>query len=397
MNCAILAGELFDGVHPEVKRDQVILTEGERIRAVGPRTELRIPPGYRTLDYGNAFVSPGLVDTHLHLSIGGLPEDDEIRREDNHLTILRCANNARRELWGGVTTVREAGAKGILGITIRRAIREKIVPGPRILICGQPIIITGGHTHYMGVEADGPEAVRHAVRQQVKTGVDWVKIMATGGIMTPGMSFGAPQMTRGEIAAAVEEAHRAGRKISAHANGEEGIRDCVEAGIDSIEHGIGVTEELAREMEQRGTWYIPTLGAIHLIAVDGEKDGQSAQAVSKAKEAVPVHRRSFEAALGARVRMAAGTDYKHPGLWLELRLMAEYGLAPAQALLLATGAAAEFLGMRPRVGTLEPGAFADVAAFGGNPLEDFTRLQDVRLVMQGGELIIPCSGDSSVP
>jgi imidazolonepropionase-like amidohydrolase len=394
VNYAVLAGEVWSSTG--VERNRLILISAGRFNVIGAIGEVDIPDGHQVLDYRSRFVTAGLVDAHLHLSMSGGPTDEEVRREDSHLTVLRCVRNARRNLEAGITSVRELGAKGVLGATIRRAVAEGLVTGPRIKVAGRPITTVGGYARYMAVEARGPAAVRRAVDEQLSSGVDWIKVFATTGILGADPGFGVPQMAAEEIRAAVEAAHAAGVKVAAHANGEPGIRICVESGVDSIEHGIGLTSDLARAMAERGTWYVPTLSAYHLIANDAHGAAHGPHVMAKARQAVEVHRASFRMALEAGVRVATGTDYRHCSIWLEGELMVRHGALPRAALHAATEAGSQLLGVDGEVGSIAPGKSADLVVFDGNPLQDLAALQRVRLVMHNGEIVGSNSSDDPI-
>jgi imidazolonepropionase-like amidohydrolase len=388
----ILAGAtLIDGTGTPPAADRSVVVEEGRIVDIVP--DARAPAG-RVLRLGGLTLLPGLIDCHVHLCLGAEPDPVRPLADDPAaLTALKAAIRCRHTVTAGVTTVRDLGGKDHIELALKRAIRDGLVPGPRILAAGKGICMTGGHGWWFGREADGPEEVRKAVREQLKEGADVIKVFATGGVMTPGVEPGSSQLTGEEIRVAVEEAAKAGRRVAAHAQGSHGIRTCVDAGVTSIEHGIFLTEELVERMKREGTFLVPTLVAAGAIAAGGEAAGIPAFMVRKARQVIDSHRRSFALAVRAGVRIAAGTDAgtplnPHGGLAAELRLMVELGMAPMEALRAATSVAAAALGIEAEVGRVAPGLAADLVAVGGDPLADLRALSDVRLVLVGGEPVV---------
>lgn len=240
----------------------------------------------------------------------------------------------------------------------------------------------------MGVQVDGPTGARHATRQELQAGVDWIKIMVTGGIMTRGTDPRRQQLFDDEIAAVVETAHAAGVSVAAHVQGGPGVTAALRAGIDSLEHGIWLSDEAVALMLERGTSYVPTLSAIHLIAKGGAISGVEppAWAVEKAEVASEAHRESFRKAVEAGVRIVAGTDYKHGSLAYELALMVQWGLSEVEALRAATSRAAAMLG-HPSLGHMAPGKTADLVVVDGDPITDIAALERALLVIQDGEVV----------
>ena len=269
-----------------------------------------------------------------------------------------------------------------------------LVPGPRILCAGRGICITGGHGwHLIGREADGPDEVRKAVREQIKAGADVIKIFATGGVMTPGVDPNSAQLTLDEVRAAIEEARKAGRRTAAHAGGAEGIANALEGGITTIEHGIFLNEALCRRMARDGVALVPTLIAPQAILTGGVAAGIPEFAVRKSEAVCDRHVESFEMAMRLGVPIAAGTDAGtplngHGSMVPELELMVKAGLAPLAAIHAATAAAALALGLEHEAGRVAPGLAADLLAVAGNPAERIGALDEVRLVMAQGRLVV---------
>jgi imidazolonepropionase-like amidohydrolase len=254
--------------------------------------------------------------------------------------------------------------------------------------------MTGGHGHWLGREADGPDDARKAVREQLKAGADVIKIIATGGVMTPGVEPGSPQMTFEEMRAAIEEARKAGRRTAAHAMAATGISEAIDAGITSIEHGVFLTDEIVAHMRRDGTFLVPTLNAPTAIAAGGLAAGIPAFMVRKSEQVVPAHVASFQLAHRAGVRIAAGADSGtplnfHGSLLPELTLMVKYGMTPLEAIRSATVTAAECLGLGEVTGRVAPGYAADLIAVAGDPAERIEALADLKLVLVNGRVIPP--------
>ncbi len=388
----ILTGAaLIDGTGALPVTDRAVIVEGDRITGVADAS--RAPAG-DVLRLEGLTLLPGLVNCHVHLCLGA--EADPVRPlvdDPPGLTVLKAALRARQTVEAGVTTVRDLGGKDYLEFAVRRAIAERLIPGPRVLAAGRGVCMTGGHGWWFGREADGPDDVRKAVREQLKMGADVIKIFATGGVMTPGVEPGSPQLTEGEIRAAIEEARKAGRRVAAHAQATAGIRCCVEAGVSTIEHGVCLDADLVARMKRDGVFLVPTLVAPRAIADGGEAAGIPAFMVRKARAVLDTHGRSFELAARAGVPIAAGTDAgtplnPHGSMVPELELMTRYGLAPMEALRAATSSAAAALGLEREIGRVAPGFAADLLAVEGDPLADIGALSRVRLVLANGVRIV---------
>jgi imidazolonepropionase-like amidohydrolase len=257
------------------------------------------------------------------------------------VTAIKAAVRARQTLAAGVTTVRDLGGRDYCEIGLRRAIQDGLIQGPRILAAGRPVCMTGGHGHWLAREADGPDDVRKAVREQLKAGADVIKIIATGGVLTPGVEPGSPQLTLDEMRAAIEEARKAGRRTAAHAMGVDGIADAVKAGITSIEHGVYLSDEVVASMRSDGTYLVPTLIAPAAITAGGLSAGIPEFMVRKSERVMAAHVQSFQKALEAGVAIAAGSDAgtplnPHGSLVPELVLMVKHGMTPLRALRSAT-------------------------------------------------------------
>jgi imidazolonepropionase-like amidohydrolase len=389
---AYRAARLFDGVSEQVIEDGAVVVEDGRIASVVPARDL--PSDVEVVALGDATLLPGLIDAHVHLVWSASAEPHEVvERESQALTVLRCAKNAALHLRAGVTTVRDVGATDGLSIDVARAVALGVLPGPRVVAAGRAIAMTGGHGWFLGREADGAEAVRHAVRSELKAGATCIKLMASGGVYGHAEEPGSPQLTVEEMRAGVEEAHKAGRKVAAHAYSVEAIGNALEAGVDSIEHGSFIDRATAERMREQGTYLVPTLSVYQAMSNKGPELGAPEYIQRKTAEVLEASREAFRRARAAGVKIAAGTDCGAPGhphgtLPEELRLMVELGATPFEVLRYGTSAAADLLGLAKEVGTLEPGKKADLLAVGGDPLHDIRALREVRLVLRDGARVV---------
>ncbi len=387
----VLSGaRIIDGTGTEPVRGRSVVVEKGVITAVVE--DARAPRG-NGVDLAGHTLLPGLINCHVHLCFGA--EADPVRplrEEPLALTAIKALLRARETARAGVTTVRDLGGREYVEIAARRAIQEGLIDGPRILAAGRPVCMTGGHGHWLGREADGPDDARKAVREQLKAGADVIKIIATGGVMTPGVEPGSPQMTFEEMRAAIEEARKAGRRTAAHAMAATGISEAIDAGITSIEHGVFLTDEIVAHMRRDGTFLVPTLNAPTAIAAGGLAAGIPAFMVRKSEQVVPAHVASFQLAHRAGVRIAAGADSGtplnfHGSLLPELSLMVKYGMTPLEAIRSATVTAAECLGLGEATGRVAPGYAADLIAVAGDPAERIEALADLKLVLVNGRII----------
>jgi|SRR5690349_6725107 imidazolonepropionase-like amidohydrolase len=390
---SILTGaRLLDGSGGPPVAGRAVVVEHGRISAV---VSAREAPSGTTLRLDGLTLLPGLINMHVHLCFGGEADPSvTVLREPYAMTVLKAALRARQIVEAGVTTVRDLGGREYAELSVRDGIRQGVIPGPRVLCAGKGICMTGGHGwNLIAREADGPDDVRKAVREQLKAGADVIKLFATGGVLTAGVEPTSAQLTLDETRAASEEARKAGRRVAAHAMGSDGIANCLESGISTIEHGVFLTEALCARMARDGVVLVPTLIAPAAIAAGGTAAGIPEYAVRKSLAVADRHLEGFRLALQAGVTIAAGADSgtpcnPHGTLVPELKLMIKGGMTPAAALQSATTVAARALGLEDETGRIAPGLAADLLAVEGDPLESIEALDEVRLVLAQGRLMV---------
>lgn len=381
-------GDLFDG--HKLLENQAVLVNGERIERVAPLDEFSGFSG-EVMDTAGGTLLPGLIDCHVHLCYAG--EADPGAAADKLLDseiAIRALENAQKTLRGGVTGIRDCGGKDYIEFAARDACNSGRFLGPTIRAAGKMICMTGGHGNRIGRVADGPAEVTKAVREQIHAGCDFCKIMATGGVMTPGVNPEDAHYTEEELRAGISEAHRFNRHTASHAQGSAGILNAVRAGIDSIEHGIFMTDECIAAMMDSDVYLVPTCAAPMNIVVHADK-GIPDYVVEKAGRVIDAHKASVEKYFRAGGKIAMGTDAGtpfnlHGENALELRYMTEYGMSAEAALVAATVNAAELMGLEDR-GRIEAGAMADLLIVNGNPLRNINAAADSsnhRLVVKNG-------------
>jgi imidazolonepropionase-like amidohydrolase len=394
----IRAARLIDGRGDRPIAPAVILIENDRIAQVG--SNVSVPPDARVIDLGSATILPGLIDVHDHLTF--VPENLGYRGLGISAPrqALYGASNAYRTLRAGFTSVRNVGASDFADVALRDAIDAGEVPGPRLLVSGPPLGITGGHCdnnllpsefHFReGGVADGPWEARSKVREVIKYGADLIKICASGGVLSKGDQPGTPQYSPEEMKELIVEAHRLGRKVAAHAHGTQSIKEAILAGVDSIEHASLVDDEGIRLAREHGTFFVMDIYNDDFILQIGEKVGMLPESIEKEKKLGRLQRENFRKAVQGGVRMAFGTDggvYPHGDNAKQFAYMVQYGMTPMQAIQAATVNAGELMGWKDRVGSIEPGKYADLIAVSGDPLADVRALEKVGFVMKGGAVI----------
>jgi imidazolonepropionase-like amidohydrolase len=391
---AIRAARLIDGRGGAPLTGAVVIVRGDRIETVG--ANLTIPAGARVIDLGSATLVPGLIDLHTHLTSTGVHWEDELVKTTPGQAALHGARNARDTLLAGFTTCRDMGPTWpYTDIDLRNAIDGGVVPGPRLMASGNYVSATGGagdarqFSIYVDVPlvqnlADGPDAIRHVVRTNLKNGADFIKILATGAVLSKGTPPGAQQYTEDEMRVAVEEARRWGRHVAAHAHGTDGIKAAIKAGVHTIDHGSMLDDEAIALLKAKNAFYVPTLFTSDAIAID-----PSVPAAEKERSRQIAERkdRSFRMALAAGLPIGFGTDsgvIPHGANAKELSYRVRLGESPMAAIVSATRLSAEIMGWGDRVGTIEAGKLADLVAVGEDPLANIAALERVRWVMKGG-------------
>jgi imidazolonepropionase-like amidohydrolase len=386
MKLAITNGTIIDGTGAPPRSGSMVVTN-DRISAILTNND-PLPEADQTIDAKGGTVLPGLIDAHdhqtYHNTFGVLQWQWTLPRDQ---LIVRSCIAAFDALRHGVTTIREMGAAGETNFSIKKAIADGALIGPRIVTCGMPITITGGYAYWICIEADGPEGVRTAVRQRLKNGADFIKVMASNEKPQPGRTEQSmPQFTKEELIAAVDEAHSAGVKVAVHACSSKAIERCLDAGVDTIEHGVYLNRELAQRMNEQGTYYCPTLG-IYEFDTDlfwrrGEAKAEFCKILMKA------HREHFEKIHDIELKWAVGTDAIVP-IATEMKKLVEAGLDPMTVIISATRTNAEMIGRLEDIGTLQVGKLADILIVDGNPLKEMSQMANVKVVIQGGKIYCP--------
>jgi imidazolonepropionase-like amidohydrolase len=378
-----------------VLRDAWVQVEGDRIAAVSSNEPSVSGDDVTRIDAPTATLLPGLIDCHVHFALSGGPNWLGEVEQSYALACWRAAEFARATLRAGFTSVRCLGGRDGMDTALRDAQRSGVVEGPRIVTANLAICMTGGHGAWIGREADGPDDVRKAVREQLRAGANCIKLIATGGVMTPGVDIGSQQLTLEEMQAGVEEAHKAGRNVASHAHGSDGVRAAVLAGVDSIEHGSYLTDDIIQLMKERGTRLSMTLSSAAGFgdAPEGAVADWAREKAARVAEAMAdSFRRAYQAGVPLVLGTDAGTPYNfHGANARELLLMVENGASPLDALQAATLNGAELLQMADQVGSVEVGKMADLVLCEGDAIADVTRLarpENIGLVLQAGRVVV---------
>lgn len=396
----ITGGQVLNVVAGEFVNTDIVV-EDDRIVEIGPELDSEYAKVDRTIYLDGAFILPGLSDSHVHLIgrnelFGYMSLSESVPR-----AAISGVANAKTTLEIGFTTVRNLGASAYADVALRDAINDGEVPGPRMVVSGPAIGITGGHcdNNLLPFEygdrsdgvADGPWAVRQKVRQNVKYGADVIKFCATGGVFSKGTKIGAQQFTFEEMAALVDEAHALGLTVAAHAHGTDGINTAIRAGVDSIEHASLIDDEGLKMAKERGTILSMDIYVSSYILSEGVEAGIPEESLNKERQVGKRQRESFKRAVDAGVRLAFGTDagvYPHGRNGQQFAYAVEWGLTPIEAIRAATLTNAELFGMENDIGSIEVGKFADIIAVDGNPLENIRELEEVGFVMKGGVVYV---------
>jgi len=396
----VRCGRLIDGRADQAATAVDVQVVGGRIAAIGKG--LPAPPGARTIDLSSATCLPGLIDLHAHILINPGDVLADSLRKSSARKALEGLRNAQVRLQNGFTTLRDPGDEDLYysTIEIRDAIARGDFEGPRLFVAPHMISSTGGHGDFNDLAADlaiqvpnvvvdGPDAMRKAVREEIKHGADWIKLAATGGVMSAADDPRAQAFTDEEFRAAVDEAHRHGRRVTVHAIGAGGLKAALRAGVDCIEHGVLIDDEGIAMMKERGVPLVPTIYVLDYIIEQGEKAGIPADRIAKARALQAERDRAIRAAFGAGLTIAFGSDtiFPHETANREFARMVRLGLSPMGAIRAATANAARVLGIEKEAGSLEVGKRADVVAVPRDPLADITALESVTFVMKDGRVV----------
>jgi imidazolonepropionase-like amidohydrolase len=394
MATAFIDGTLFIGDGTIIEKGIVVVEQDKIVKVISGTTSLS--PDINTVSLAGKTLLPGFIDCHVHLCLDcSLDPITALAAEPTAITAVRGVQSARKTLMAGITTVRDMGGKDGVDLILRDAIHSEMISGPKMIASGKMICMTGGHGWPIGREADGPDELRKAVREQIKAGANFIKFMATGGVLTPNVDPGNHQLTEDELRAGIEEAHKANKKTAAHAQGTQGILNALRAGIDSIEHGIYLDEESIELMVKHKVPFIPTLSPLYSVEAKSKGINIPEFIMEKTREIKPFIYQSFRMARDAGVTIGMGTDAGTPlnlhGKNLrELKFLVENGFTPTQAMVAGTGTAAKILGLDDQIGTISEGKMADLVMVDGNPLDNIDLLLDpenICLIMQNGKLI----------
>jgi imidazolonepropionase-like amidohydrolase len=400
---AIKAARLIDGRSDTVVSPATVVIRGNRIESVG--RDAAVPAGAEVIDLGDSTILPGLIDAHTHIMLQGDVTSEEydaqLFKESLPYRALRASRAARISLEHGFTALRDMETEGSMytDVDVKRAINNGVIPGPRLYVSTRAMSVTGGYglsgyspevTYPMGVQiVDGPDEARKAVREQIGHGADWIKVYADRSyfVQKDGTLSSIPTFTAEEMKAIVDEAHRLRHKVAAHAMARPGLQNALDAGVDTIEHGIAIPDELLDRMVARGVYLCPTLTVTEYVAPGRAAEGRAIWAKIPA-----YHRDTFQRALKKGVKIAFGTDvggfpWDFPQA-REFSYETKYGMTPMQAIQSATRVAAELLDASDSIGTLEAGKLADVIAVPGNPLANISIMEKPSFVMKDGVVYV---------
>jgi len=384
----VVKGATIVDAHGERPGD-IRISEG-RIVEVG---DVRDATDEHVLAANGRYVVPGLIDCHIHLCYAAGPDPRAMTAKSDAQLAGEAAANARATLLAGVTTARDCGGRGFVETHVRDEIRAGRLEGPTLLTSGHPICRRGGHTSYYGRQTDGPVDCAAAAKEQIAARVEWLKVIATGGITSPNVDPLTAELTEDEIRAVVDEGRRSGKPVAAHAHGGDGIRNALAGGVRSVEHGTFLDEAMMATMVRDRVFLVPTLIATRAMIDAGTAKGVPDYAVRKAAEIDPVRRKSFAECVRRGVPVAMGTDAgtpfnAHGGNAREVALMVEAGMTPAQALAASTVTAAQLLGLEGEEGLVDPGFSANLVILSRNPLDDPAAFQrDLQIVLQAGRVV----------
>jgi len=385
-NASVIVG---DGRYLEQADIQI---EGERVRKVAKH--INTTHHDTVIDLSQKTVLPGLMDAHVHLMFSGGPDPEEIQKYSDPFLTLLAAENAYKTLQAGFTTVRDTGARGFIDIALRTAIEQGIIQGPRLFVSGHFICMTGGHGSRFGAwQADGVAECRKAAREQIRAGVDVVKVMATGGVLTRGTEPGAAQLSEEEMRVMVEEAHKAGKITSAHAHGTQGIKNAIKAGIDSIEHGTYADDEALEMMHEKGVFLAICIGATRAPIVKTSSEVKVPDyIIQKNKEVLNHQLSTFKKAYEMEINVVLGTDSGTPLNYHgnnaeEFEIFVKNGMSEMEAIIAGTSRVAKLLRIEDKLGTLEEEKIADLIVVNSDPLTNISSLKEPIFIIKNGIIV----------
>lgn len=399
MDFVLVGGTLIDGTGSDPKTNSAVYVKDGRIAWAGDASNMTADAqNAEQKDVSGKWVLPGLIDGHIHICYNGSDSVFALLKLDRDSLVLEAVDTVKRILSHGTTTVRDIGGEKYIEMSLRKAINAGFIDGPRMKTSGRVISMTGGHAHFIAREADGPEEVRKAAREQIKAGADIVKLMATGGSATPGQDIMASQFTVEEIQAAVEAAHAMGRTVAAHCHGTGGIKNCMLAGVDSIEHGTYLDDETADMMVESGASLVLTLGVgnpdLTSYPLSPTQQGDAKRRKPMIEQGIKQIRKTIALARKKGVFLGSGSDAggnplapHNYSMARELELLVGNGIPEMEALTIVTGNNAKILRWDHEIGTVEEGKFADILVIDDDPLANISNVRKISAIYKGGEQV----------
>ncbi len=399
MGYVLTGATLIDGNGGEPIANSAVHVKGERIAWVGSVADLPTEAqDAEQIDVSGAWLMPGLIDAHIHICYNGSESVFALLEKHRDELVLEAVDICKRTLSHGVTAIRDVGGEQFIEMSLRNAINRGFIEGPRMKLSGRVISMTGGHAHFIAREADGPDEMRKAAREQIKAGADLVKLMATGGTATPGQDIHASQLTVAEISAVTEVAHMMGRKVAAHCHGTGGIRNCMLGGVDTIEHGTYLDDETADMMVENGAALVLTLGAgnpdLESYPLSPVQQADAERRKPMIEQGVKQIRQTIALARAKGIFLGIGTDAggnplapHNYSMARELELLVDNDLTALEAISIGTRNNAEILDMADDIGMVEAGKYADLLLTNADPLVDIRNLRDIAAVVKGGKKV----------
>ncbi len=399
MEYVLTGATLIDGNGGAPQENAAVYVEGERIAWVGSAADLpSAAQDAKQIDVSGKWLLPGLIDAHIHICYNGSESVFALLEKHRDELVLEAVDICKRTLSHGVTAIRDVGGEQFIEMSLRKAINRGFIDGPRMKLSGRVISMTGGHAHFIAREADGPDEMRKAAREQIKAGADLVKLMATGGTATPGQDIHASQLTVEEISAVTEVAHMMGRKVAAHCHGTGGIRNCMLGGVDTIEHGTYLDDETADMMVENGATLVLTLGAgnpdLESYPLSPVQQADAERRKPMIKQGVKQIRGTIALARAKGIFLGIGTDAggnplapHNYSMARELELLVDNDLTALEAISIGTRNNAAVLDMEDDIGTVEAGKYADLLLTNADPLVDIRNLRDIAAVIKGGKKV----------